>query len=180
MSRGKERRPGSASTFSPSTIAAPCAGRAVSGVVAIRAYLRGEDPERKSSREFHRSFEAGAGVFSHRPALRSRGLRNRGHNFLLRYARRLWCTHVRSHGWLQHAGVYLSHALSLAVFPYPGRSLCWITIRHMLIRCVYRGCVYRAPCTPQRCGPRKQILRQVCGRWDSGEASLRRVELELR
>ena len=40
-----------------STIAAPCAGRTVSSVVAIRAYLGGEDPERERSRELQRGFQ---------------------------------------------------------------------------------------------------------------------------
>jgi len=33
------------------TIAAACAGRTVAGVIAIRAYLRGEHLERKRSRQ---------------------------------------------------------------------------------------------------------------------------------
>jgi len=48
------------SSLSPSTIAAPCAGRAVPGVVAIWADPRGKEPRREGSRQFQRSFEFAA------------------------------------------------------------------------------------------------------------------------
>src|SRR5690242_7983925 len=57
-SRHRAVPPGHADFLLPSTLAAACAGRTVSGVIAIRACLRGEDPERKRSRQLQRSFEA--------------------------------------------------------------------------------------------------------------------------
>ena len=118
------------SALTPSAIAAACVGRTVSAVVAVWACLRGQYPERERARQVQRGFEAAARTLSRELGVRRRGLGTRTANCFRGHARRLWCTHIRSRGWLQHAGVYLSHALPLAVFPHPGRPLCWITIRH--------------------------------------------------
>ena len=56
------------------TIAAPCAGRTVSSVVAIWACLGGEGPGRKGSRQFQRGFEAAGYSLSHKAGIRRRGL----------------------------------------------------------------------------------------------------------
>lgn len=55
-SSGRAKR-SSPSFLTIATIAAPCAGRAVSGVVAIRACLRGWSPEEKRSRQMQRGFQ---------------------------------------------------------------------------------------------------------------------------
>src|SRR5262249_8432495 len=61
------------SHLSPSTIAAPCAGRTVSAVIAIRAYALGEDPGGKGSRQVQRGFKAAANRFSQGHGVRGRG-----------------------------------------------------------------------------------------------------------
>jgi len=63
------------SSFTIPTIAAACAWRAVSGVIAIRAYLGGDDPERKGSRQLQRGFKGAPGTLSRVPSIRRRGLR---------------------------------------------------------------------------------------------------------
>ena len=62
------------SSLSTSTIAAPCAWRTVSAVIAIQAYLGGEDPGRKSSRQFQRGFESPPSTPSREPGVRRLGL----------------------------------------------------------------------------------------------------------
>jgi len=127
-------RPGSPITpFSPraiSTIAAARAGRTVAGVVAVRAYMRGEDPERKRSRQLQRGLETAVNSFSQGHGLRKRGLGTRAANCFRGHWRRLWCTRCGRHAWQSGGRTGLPCALSLAVFPHPRCSLCWITIRH--------------------------------------------------
>ena len=126
-----------------STIAAPCAGRTISGVIAIRACLRGEDPERKRSRQLQRGFETAAGTLSRDPCVRRRGLGTRTVNCFRGDARWLGCTHDRRCRGNRHGRTRSHFALPLAVFPHPSRSLCWIAIRHTfyLDACT----VYRVP-----------------------------------
>src|SRR5215471_18669129 len=57
----------SLSSLCPSAIAALCAGRAVSGAIAIRAYLGGEDPERERPRQIQCGFEGAACELSREP-----------------------------------------------------------------------------------------------------------------
>ena len=68
------------SSLSTSTIAAPCAGRTVPGVIAIRAYLGSDGPGRKRSRQLQRGFEAAAGTLARDPGVRRRGLGTRTAN----------------------------------------------------------------------------------------------------
>jgi hypothetical protein len=78
---------GTLSSHSTSTIAAPCAGRTVARVVAIRAYAGGEYPERKSPRKFQRGFKGASGTPSREPGVRTHGLRTRsfyGRTYLCR------------------------------------------------------------------------------------------------
>jgi len=113
-----------------STIAAACAGRTVAGVIAIRAYPGGEDPERKCSRQLQRGFEAAARTLSGSPGVRRRELGARPLNCSPGGARGLWCSRDRGWGWNQCGRTYPCPALPPAVFPHPCRSLCWIAIGH--------------------------------------------------
>jgi len=135
------------SSLRTSTVAAPCAGRAISAVIAIRACLRGEDPERKRSRQLQRGFEAAARAFSGSPGVRMRGLGTRTVDCFREDTRGLWFRHPGGCGSQRCGRTGLSQALPLAVFPHPGRSLCWITIRHK-----FSGGVHRVPCTLSRFG----------------------------
>ena len=58
---------------STSTITTRRAGRTVSGVIAIRAYLGGEDPGREGSCQLQCCFKAAAGTLSHDSSVRRRG-----------------------------------------------------------------------------------------------------------
>jgi len=133
------------SFLSTSTIAAACARRTISGVIAIRACLRGEDPERKRSRQLQRGFEAAAGTLSHDPAVRRRGLGTRTIDCFRGDARALWCRQPGGCGSQRRGRTRLSRALPLAEFPHPRCSLCWIAIGHTFAQ-------MRAPCTvhPQK------------------------------
>jgi hypothetical protein len=111
------------------TVAAPCAWRTIAGVIAVRAYLGGEDG-RKRSRQLQRGFEAAAWTLSREPGVRRRRLGTRTANCFRGHARRLWCTHYGRCGSQRRGRTGLSQALPLAVFPHPSRSLCWIAIRH--------------------------------------------------
>jgi hypothetical protein len=134
------------SFMTASTIAAACAWRTVSGVVAIRACLGSEGPGRKGLRQLRRGFKAAAYSFADKPGVRRRGLGTRTSNCFRGHARRLRCTHpgkCRSQRSRAHPP---SRALPPAVFPHPGRSLCWITIRHTFYS---DACsVYRVPVDP--------------------------------
>ena len=120
------------SSLSTSTIAAPCAGRTVSAVAAIRAYLRGEHPDGKRLRQFQRSFEAVACRPPHEPGAQRRGLRTRSLYYRPGGGRRLWCTHARRCQWQRRGRMHLSHAFPPAVFPHPRCSPCSIPIRHKI------------------------------------------------
>ena len=117
-----------------STIATPRARRAVSSVTAIQTCFRGEDAERKRSRQLQRGFKAAARSFEYESDV---------HSLYCLVARRLGCTHYGRCGGQRRGRTGLSHTLPLAVFPHPGGSLCWIAIRHTsnLDACT----VYRAP-----------------------------------
>jgi hypothetical protein len=112
-----------------STIAAPCAGRTLSGVIAIRAYLGGEDPKGKVRAS------SNAVLKPLRAAFRTNLIGGAGWgleplNCSPGDARRLGCTHDRRCGGNRHGYTRPYFALAPAVFPHPGCSLCWITIRH--------------------------------------------------
>jgi hypothetical protein len=134
------------SSVSNPTIAARCARRTVSGVLAIRTYLRGEDAGRKRSRQLQRGFEAAAGTLSGSPGVRMRGLETRTVDCFREDTRGLWFRHPGGCGSQRCGRTGLSQALPLAVFPHPGRSLCWITIRHK-----FSGGVYRVPSADLGC-----------------------------
>jgi len=112
------------SSLSTSTIAAPCAGRTVPGVIAIRAYLGSDGPGRKRSRQLQRGFETAAGTLSRDPCVRRRGLGTRTVNCFRGDARWLGCTHDRRCRGNRHGRTRSHFALPLAVFPHPSRSLC--------------------------------------------------------
>jgi len=112
------------SSLSPSTIAAPCVGRAVASVIAIRAYPGGKDPERKRPCQFQRGFKAAASSLRYVPGVRRRELPTE--SFYMRNRRTL-C------------------ALPLAVFLHPGCFPCWITIRHKFTS--MRAPMHRVPST---------------------------------
>ena len=78
-----------------STIAAPCAGRAVARVIAIPAYPGSQEPRRKGSRQFQGGFKALACTPSHKPSVRTRGLRTR--SFYMRHGH-TQCTRCTVHG----------------------------------------------------------------------------------
>jgi hypothetical protein len=120
------------------TLAAPCAGRTVAGVIAIRAYPGGKDPERKSSRQFQRGLKLLRALRGQESGVRTHGLRTQSF-------------------YVRHGRTYLRRALPLAVFPPPRRPLCWIPIKH-------RVAWMRAPCSFQRSRrPGKHNPTQVDG-----------------
>ena len=125
-------------------IAAPCAGRTVPGVIAIGAHLGGTKSERKRSRQLQCGFEATVGSLSRDAGVRRCELGARTVDCFRGDARGPWCTHHRRCGSQLRGRKGLSHALPPAVFPHPGRSLCWITIRHSFSTQT-RAPVYRAP-----------------------------------
>ena len=117
------------SSLFPSTIAAPCAGRTVAGVIAIRAHPGAVDPDRKKPRQFQRGFKAAACTLRHERRAWTRGLRTRSFRDPLGYERRLRCTHDRRRGCMR---THPRHTLPLAVFPHPCCSPRWITIWHTI------------------------------------------------
>jgi hypothetical protein len=134
---------GAPSSFCSLTIAAPCAGRTVASVIAIRACLRGEDPERKRSRQLQRGFEAAARTLSRDPGVRRRGLGTRTVDCFRGGAQGLWRGYPGGCGSQRRGRTGLSQALPPAVFPHPCRSPCLITIRHSFYS---DACtVYRVP-----------------------------------
>jgi hypothetical protein len=144
LTKSRDQAHGSCrSSTSTSTIAAARALRTVSAVVAIRAYLGGEDAGRESSREPQRGFEGAAFRFSHEPGVRRRGLGTRTVNCFRGDARALGCTDPGRCGWQRRGRTGLSQALPLAVFSHPCCSACWIAIRHIS----YTHGWTRAPCT---------------------------------
>jgi hypothetical protein len=131
------------SSLTTSTIAAACARGTVSAVIAIRAYLGGEDPGRKSSRQLQRGFKAATCSLSHEPDFRRRGLRVGPLNHSAEDTRRLRCTRGRRWRSKRHGRTCPYFVLPPAVFPHPCRSLCWIAIRHTFYS---DACtVYRVP-----------------------------------
>jgi hypothetical protein len=134
------------SSLTTSTIAAPRAWRTIARVIAIRAYPGSEDPQRKRSREVQSGFKAAACRFSPVTRVRRSGLRTRTFYCWAGESRRVWCSYERRCGCRRHGRTRLSRALPLAVFPHPGRSLCWIAIRHTFYS---DACsVYRVPVDP--------------------------------
>jgi hypothetical protein len=149
-----------ASSLPSSTIAAACAWRTVSAVVAMRAYLGGEDPGRKSSCQFRCGSKGATRTLPHEPGVRRCGLWTRSLYYSLEDARRLWCAHDRRCGGNRHGRTYPWAVLPLAVFPHPSRPLCWIAIRHSFTR--MRVPVYRVPCNHWNLKSRLMLGRRVC------------------
>jgi hypothetical protein len=141
------------------TVAAPCAWRTIAGVIAVRAYLGGEDG-RKRSRQLQRGFEAAAWTLSREPGVRRRRLGTRTANCFRGHARRLWCTHYGRCGSQRRGRTGLSRALPLALFPHPGRSLSGIAIGHGFP--LMRAPVYRVPRNDWNSKSRLMLGCRVC------------------
>jgi hypothetical protein len=103
------------SSFTIPTIAAACAWRAVFGVIAIRAYLGGDDPERKGSRQLQRGFKGASGTLSRVPSIRRHGLRTCALYNAARNPRRLLCTRGRKRGWATRASLPLPRASACGI-----------------------------------------------------------------
>jgi hypothetical protein len=119
-----------------STIAAPCAGRTISGVIAIRACLRGEDPERKRSRQLQRGFEGAPDAPSREPGVRRPGLRTCALYNAARNPRRLLCS------------LNASDAVGQQRAPNPGSQRPWQSL-------------YLSSCTPGQ-GPQSESTQISC------------------